>query len=197
VTSISEIDIVVTTHDDTVTFQSFATYGLLDSVVHINFEDNEADSLLDRSNDALIIARVRAGIEAMGYIEEMNPATTQPDVILLIGAIAAEKTAYFSYGWWPYYSGYPGWGGCCYGPGYGWGYPSGGVGSVSYDVGTLVLTLLDPDRPSRPTDEIDTAPIIWLAAMNGILSGSSVSVSNRIAGLIDQAYAQSPYLKTN
>jgi len=196
VTSISEIDIVVTTHDDTVNFQSFTTYALADSVVHIDFEDNMADDLLDRSNDALILARVRAGIEAMGYVEVANP-TIQPDVVLLVGAIAAENTAYFSYGWWPYYGWYPGWGGCCYGPGWGWGYPSGGVGSVSYNVGTLVVTMLDPDRPSDPTGEVDLAPVLWLAAMNGILSGSSISLANRITGLIDQAYAQSPYLNTN
>ncbi len=196
VTSISEIDIVVTTHDDTVNFQSFTTYDLYDMVVHIDFDTlNPSDSLLDRSNDALILAEVRAGIEALVYVEETNPGTTQPDVVLLVGAIAVQKDAYFSYGWWPYYGGYPYWGGCCYGPGWGWGYPSGGVGSVSYDVGTLVITMLDPDRPSNPDTEVDTAPVLWLAAMNGILTGSGQG--GRITNLIRQAYSQSPYLKTN
>ena len=103
VTSIAELDIVVTTHDDTVTFTSFATYALLDSVVHIDYEDNMADDLLDRSNDQAIRDEVRAGIEAMGYVEEPNPNTTQPDVILLIGAIATENDAYFAWGWWPWW----------------------------------------------------------------------------------------------
>ena len=197
VTSIAQIDVVVTTHDDTVTFTNFATYTLLDSVVHINYEDNLADSLLDRTNDALILAEVRAGIEAMGYMEEPNPLTTQPDVILLVGAIAVVKDAYFAYGWWPYYGWGGGWGGCCYGPGWGWGYPSGGVAKVTYDVGTLVITMLDPDRPSNPSTEVDTAPVLWLAAINGILSGSTAGQAVRITNLIDQAYDQSPYLNTN
>ncbi len=194
VTSVAQLDVVLTAHDDTVNFQSFTTYLLLDSVVHIDYENNMADDLLDRSNDALILSEVRAGIEAMGYVEETDPGTTQPDVVLLVGAIAAENTAYFSYGWWPYYGGYPGWG-CCYGPGWGWGYPSGGVGSVSYDVGTLVITMLDPDRPSNPDTEVDTAPVLWLAAINGILTGSGQAA--RLTNLIRQAYDQSPYLKTN
>jgi hypothetical protein len=198
VTSIAQIDVVITTHDDTVSFASFTTYDLYDEVVHIDFDTlNPSDSLLDRSNDALILAEVRAGIEALGYVEEMNPGTTPPDVVLLVGAIAVEKDAYFSYGWWPYYGGYPYWGGCCYGPGYGWGYPSGGVGKVTYDVGTLVITMLDPDRPSDPSDEDMTAPVLWLAAINGILSGSTAGQAVRITNLIDQAYDQSPYLDIN
>ena len=195
VTNIAEIDIVVTTHDDTVNFQSFTTYDLYEMVVHIDFDTlSPSDSLLDRSFDALILAEVRAGIEALGYVEEMNPGTTQPDVVLLVGAIAVQKDAYFSYGWWPYYGGYPYWGGCCYGPGWGWGYPSGGVGSVTYDVGTLVITMLDPD-PSNPDGEVDLASVIWLAAMNGILTGTGQGA--RITNLIRQAYDQSPYLKLN
>jgi len=197
VTSIAQIDVVITTHDDTVTFTNFATYALLDSVVHIDYEDNMADDLLDRSNDALILSEVRAGIEAMGYMEEPNPNTTQPDVILLVGAIATQKDAYFAWGWWPWWGWGGGWGGCCYGPGWGWGYPGGGVGRVSYEVGTLVITMLDPDRPSNPDTEIDTAPVLWLAAINGILSGSSTGLTARITNLIDQAYDQSPYLNTN
>ncbi len=193
VTSIAELDIVVTAHDDTVTFTSFTTYGLLDSVVHIDLEDNANDSLLNRDNDALILARVRAGIEGMGYVEEMDPANTTPDVILLVGALAVEKDAYFSYGWWPYYGWYPYYP-CCYGPGYGWGYPGGGVGSVTYATGTLVITMLDPARPGTG---VDLAPILWVAGINGLLEGSTAGLTTRITNLIDQAFRQSPYLSAN
>ncbi len=197
VTSIAQIDVVVTTYDDTVSFASFTTYFLLDSVVHIDYEDNMADDLLDRSNDLAIIDAVRAGIEAMGYVEEPNPNTNQPDVILLIGAIATENDAYFAWGWWPWWGWGGGWGGCCYGPGWGWGYPGGGVGSVTYEVGTLMIGMFDPDRPSNPDTEVDLAPVLWLAAINGILSGSSTGLTARITNLIGQAYDQSPYLMTN
>ncbi len=193
VTNVAELDIVVTTHDDTVTFTSFTTYALLDSVVHIDLEDNANDSLLTRDNDALILARVRAGIEGMGYVEEMDPANTTPDVILLVGALAVEKDAYFSYGWWPYYGWYPYYP-CCYGPGYGWGYPGGGVGSVTYATGTLVITMLDPARPGTG---VELAPILWVAGINGLLEGTAPGVTARITTLIRQAFDQSPYLSAN
>ena len=202
VTSIQQLDVVITAHDDTVTFTSFATYALLDSVVHIDPDslvDPDApaateDSLLSRDNDALILAEIRAGIEGMGYVEELNPATNTPDILLLVGAWAASNTAYFSYGWWPYYGWYPYYP-CCYGPGYGWGYPSGGVGSVSYSTGTLVITMLDPDRPD-PEDD-DNAPVLWVAGINGLLEGSAAGLTARITNLIDQAFDQSPYLSAN
>jgi len=193
VTSIAELDIVVTTHDDTVTFTSFATYALLDSVVHIDLMDNANDDLLDRSNDALILAQVVAGIEGMGYVEEMDPANNTPDVVLLVGALAVEKDAYFSYGWWPYWGWYPYYP-CCYGPGYGWGYPGGGVGSVTYAVGTLVIIMLDPTRPGNG---VDTAPIVWVAGINGLLGSSATGLAARITNLIDQAFDRSPYLSAN
>ena len=193
VTNIAELDIVVTTHDDTVTFTSFATYALLDSVVHIDLMDNANDDLLDRSNDALILAGVVAGIKGMGYVEEMDPANNTPDVVLLVGALAVEKDAYFSYGWWPYWGWYPYYP-CCYGPGYGWGYPGGGVGSVTYTAGTLVIIMLDPTRPGNG---VDTAPILWVAGINGLLGSSATGLAARITNLIDQAFDQSPYLRAN
>jgi len=191
-TNVAELDIVVTAHDDTVTFTSFTTYALLDSVVHIDLEDNANDDLLDRSNDALILARVRAGIEGMGYTEEMDPDNNTPDVLFLVGAWAAANTAYFSYGWWPYYGWYPYYP-CCYGPGYGWGYPVGGVGSVSYNTGTLVITMLDPSRPGTGMQ----APVLWVAGINGLLEGSAASQTARITNLINQAFDQSPCLRPN
>ena len=189
VTSVQQLDVVITAHDDTVTFTSFATYGLLDSVVHIDGDTLGLipDTLLSRANDALILATIRAGIEAKGYVEEPNPATNTPDVLFLVGATSATTTAYFSYGWWPYYGWYPYYS-CCYGPGYGWGYPSGGVGSVTYDAGTLVITMLDPSRPGTGME----APVLWAAGMNGLLTGSDASQAARITNLIDQAFDQAP-----
>ena len=191
VTNVQQLDVVVTSHDDTVSFSSFSTYAVLDSVVHIDLEDNVNDSLLNRDNDALILARVRAGIEGMGYVEELDPLNNTPDVLLLVGALAVTKTAYSSYGWWPWFGwGYsPGWR-CCE-PGYGWGYPWAPVRTVSYAVGTLLITMMDPSRPSLG---FDTAPVLWVAGINGLLEGSTSSIVTRITTTIDQAFDQSPYL---
>ena len=65
-TNIAELDIVVTTHDDTVTFTSFATYVLLDSVVHIDLMDNANDNLLDRASAPT--SRTTSGVVLAGSI---------------------------------------------------------------------------------------------------------------------------------
>ena len=193
VTNIQQLDVVVTTHDDSVSFSTFSTYVVLDSVVHIDLIDNDNDSLLTRENDELILSRVVAGIQGMGYVEEMDPDNNTPDVVLLVGALGVTKRAYISYPWYPYWGwGWGGGWGCC-GPGYGWGYP-GGVTTVTWDVGTLLITMLDPDAPSTGND---LAGVIWLAGINGILSSSASATTARITSLIDQAFTQSPYLSPN
>ena len=190
-TNIQQLDLVVTAHDDTVSFSRFGTYVVLDSVVHIDLEDNANDSLLSRENDALILAQVATNMEALGYVEELDPDDNVPDVVLLVGALAVTKDAYVSYGWWPWYGwGYPpGWG-CC-GPGYGWGYPWAPVSTVRYSVGTLLITMMDP---SRPSNGVDTAPVLWVAGINGLLEGSTSDIVTRVTTTIDQAFDQSPYL---
>jgi hypothetical protein len=186
VTSIQQLDLVVTVHDETVDFTSLDTYVLLDSVVHIDFEDATNNDLLDRDNDDLILSRIRSQIEALGYVEETDPENNAPDAIFLVGALAVTRTEYYVsypwYGWWGWYPYWP----CC-GPGYGWGYPIGG--SISYNTGTLFINMVDPTLASG-----ETLPIAWIAVLNGLLTDGTTT---RITDAIDQAFAQSPYLRTN
>ena len=187
VTSVQQLDIVVTVHDETVDFTSFSTYALLDSVVHIDREDNNNDSLLTRANDALVLSQIRTNIEALGYVEEMDPANNTPDVIFLVGAFAFTNTdIYVTYPWYGWYGWYPYWP-CC-GPGYGYGYPAVPI-AVQYDTGTLAISMVDPTLAT-----VDVLPIIWLAGINGLLSGSQAGIAARITNAIDQAFDQSPYL---
>ena len=187
VTDVQQLDLVITTHDETVVFTSFSTYALLDSVIHIDIEDNNNDDLLTRANDALILSQVRSNIEALGYVEEADPANTPPDVILLVGAWAVTTTnIYAGYPWWGWYGWYPYWP-CC-GPGYGWGYPVY-PSVVQYDTGTLAITMVNPISPAA-----DTLPVMWVAGINGLLSGSEAGISARITSAINQAFDQSPYL---
>jgi len=81
----------------------------------------------------------------------------------------------------PWYYG-PSW---SFSMGWGWGYPS----VSSYTTGTLVMTLIADGE-----DYIDPTRV-WTGAINGLLSGSYNST--RVNNAIDQAFTQSPYLKTN
>ncbi len=118
-----------------------------------------------------------------------------PIALLLSNGAQAQDFYYaISYGWgpwfgWGYSPGYP----CC-GPGYGWGYPWAPVSTVSYAVGTLLITMMDP---SRPDNGVDTAPVLWVAAINGLLEDSTSGIVTRITNLIGQAFDQSPYLNPN
>jgi hypothetical protein len=186
-TNVQQLDLVITTHDKTVDFTSFTTYVLLDSVVHVDLEDNNNDDLLTRVNDALILSQIRSNIEALGYVEEADPANNPPDVILLVGAWAFTTTnIYAGYPWWGWYGWYPYWP-CC-GPGYGWGYPVYPT-VVQYDTGTLAITMVNPISPAD-----NMLPVMWVAGINGLLSGSETGISARVSSTIDQAFNQSPYL---
>ena len=46
----------------------------------------------------------------------------------------------------------------------------------------------------RPSLGFDTAPVLWVAGINGLLEGSTSSIVTRITNSIDQAFDQSPYL---
>ena len=87
-------------------------------------------------------------------------------------------------GWWGgWYPGYPG--GCYY-----CGYPS--YGSVTYQVGTVVLEMYDFRRIATegPPDDMS-----WIGLMRGILGTNSSSNATRVISGIQQAFKQSPYLK--
>ena len=93
VTSVQQLDVVVTTHDDTVTFTNFATYALLDSVVHIDLENALNDSLLDlRRPEALTLQQTMAigtaGFTAMLSVLalEERGVTPHKGPILVTGA---------------------------------------------------------------------------------------------------------------
>ncbi len=190
VANVQQTDVVVTAHDETVDFTGLRTYVLLDSVVHIDLEDNNNDNLLTRDNDALILSRVAAGMEGYGYTEETDPDNNTPDVILQVGALAVTHGAYVSYSWWDWWGWYPSYP-CC-GAGWGYWYPwAPAVGVVTYDVGTLVITMI---APAKIGPLADTITAVWVAGINGLLQGSAASISARITSTIDQAFDQSPYL---
>ena len=60
---------------------------------------------------------------------------------------------------------------------------------VSYDVGTLLVEMVDPNNPG-PDQRL---PSVWNMAMYGVL-GAKSGVQARLEKGIDQAFTQSPYL---
>ena len=66
-----------------------------------------------------------------------------------------------------------------------------GALGYSYTTGTVLTAMLDLRNPDTTNG---TVPVIWLGALNGVISAPS-SIETRIVQGLDQAFEQSPYLR--
>ncbi|HLT72233.1 MAG TPA: DUF4136 domain-containing protein [Cyclobacteriaceae bacterium] len=178
-----ELDIVVTNFRDAYDFHGKTTYARPDKIVIItgNQQEGEDPVFIPEATAALILAQIDENMEDLGY--QQVDVSADPDLLLTPAAWETTTIVYwydYWYWWWGGY--YPGWG---YYPGYYPGYVS------AYSAGTLVMGLIDPVEVGA-----NGKPLIqWTGAVNGILTGSYDA--SRISKAIDQAFDQSPYLRTN
>ena len=190
VTNVAQTDLVVTVHDSTTNFGAIRTYAMPDSVVQL-FEDSAGSIDLTDEHDSLMLALTVENMTALGYTLEDDPVANGADVIVFLAKIGLENEYYVYYpGWcsgggWGWWGGWGGWGGC-----WGWYYP-GWVGSGSYEVGTVIIAMMDPDKRETVGDSLRAA-MVWTGALSGILAGSATET--RITSGINQAFTQSPYL---
>jgi Domain of unknown function (DUF4136) len=189
-TSVAELDVVATAHDDTVNFASIGTFVMPDSVVEIVPPESVATSLpFNHDYDQIILDGVASKLAALGYTRLPSFSAGNPDVVVTIKGIAIRNTdIYVSYPWWGYWGWY-GWP-CCYGPGWGVGYYPV-VTATQYDVGTIAVDMWDLRRADATAMQI---PAIWTAALRGLLEGSAADAPFRINQALDRAFSQSPYL---
>jgi hypothetical protein len=172
----SDLDIVYTDYDDQFDFVSKGVYSIPDKIVKIEGElaDGEEPEYVKEPYNTQMLQKMENNMTALGWTKTEDPANAD---LVLFPAVWTNTTIYYWYDYWCWY--YP------YYCGWGWGYPS----VSSYTTGTLLMTLTaDGDDYIEPSQ-------VWTAAVNGLLSGS-YDVS-RVNKAIDQAFTQSPYLKTN
>jgi Domain of unknown function (DUF4136) len=182
-TSPDDIGWVVTLVDST-TSSLFAarTFALPDTVVELR-----GDSDFDHAADPIIADRIRAHFTALGWTEVRDPSGPSPDVLVVLGASTRVEVGYTYVDWFSSYGSVPYWGTAD--PTWAWGMPGGAIPYV-FEVGTLLLTMVDL---RAPRDSTKLVPILWIAAINGVLSDAA-TLPRALDG-IDQAFAQSPYLK--
>lgn len=177
-----ELDTVTTLFDPEENFAQNQTYALADEIVHLcDGEVEDPDCIpISRAFDEEVLARVETEMDSLGYTRVALDPENPPDVIVQVSALATENYAIVgSYcDWWYWYYPY-----YCYYPPY-WT-------TVEYEVGTVFVTMVDPARIAAD----DRIPIVWLAAVNGVLSTSTDNLQRVLTG-IDQAFEQSPYLNT-
>jgi hypothetical protein len=175
----SDYDAVATFYNKSADFGSFANIRLVDTVLHIVPEGSQDD--ITRDYDDLMLTTVQNNLTARGYTVERNLDTTDIDAVVFV-SVTSSKT-YVAYG--GYNPCYWGW----YYYGCGWSYPPYYGGVYSYETGTMLIDMFDGDRPATPGDRIDN---FWVATMNGLVGKRNPN--STIPSLINQAFAQSPYL---
>ncbi|AFD05394.1 DUF4136 domain-containing protein [Solitalea canadensis] len=185
--NIEELDVVATVPKKDYNFKQNKTYTLPTRIPIVkDSKPSEADTLPAAVSQP-ILAEIRSQLSAYGYTEVVPGGAGVPDVAITTYALQTTYVgAYYPY-WWDYWGYWP-WGSWGYPWGPGW-YPSG-IYYYSYDTGSLLINISTPDGRAG---EINT---IWLGAVKGVLNGTTSNVQRATAG-IDQAFQQSPYLKTN
>ena len=188
ISSVGEADLVVTFFDSAADFESNVTYTMPDSIVRIA-EDGGSGSANPAVDDQ-ILAQIEAELTAIGY-QRIAVGGAAPDVVVLVTGASVDIDYWSTGGWWGYWGWWPGWGPAL-GPGWVPAYPWDPAYPGTQTVGTLAITMLDPNMVSAEDEEI---PAIWAGVVNGLLQGSDESVRARMVDLIDQVFDQSPYLQ--
>ncbi len=177
-----DLDVVYTNFDPEFDFPGHNTYAMPDQIVTDVQITNAGDTIYEYMKPIYadpILDKIDANLTALGWTKV--DVSANPDVLMMPAGISSTTYFYsYWYCWW--YGGYYG--------GWGWYYPPYYTVS-SYTTGSLIMTMSDPTVDS-PINRSATA---WIGAMNGLLSGNG-NINRALDG-IDQAFAQSPYLRTN
>lgn len=191
-----EFDVVATFYDQDANFGAFTTFASrTDSILQIEIPGVE-NIQLSHEYDEDLLKQINDAFEGRGYTRETDPQQNKPDMAVLVSAAAS--TEYNPYGSSPWYSFWGSWFADSLGVnvdvnwGLDYSWYSGSV-VYSYDVGALVILLLDITNVDETTERADI-PVLWMGTFNGLLSGSSVAIGGRVSNAIDKMFAQSPYL---
>ncbi|HEY6144020.1 MAG TPA: DUF4136 domain-containing protein [Flavobacterium sp.] len=178
----SDLDVVYTNYQDDYDFVSKSTYARPDKIV-VDVEISLGDTTFVYMEDKYaipILETIDNNMTKLGWTKVDISST--PDVLLTPGLMSSTTVFYsYWYDWW--YGGY-------YPPYWGWYYPPY-VSVSSYTTGNLIMTISDPNISSP----INKSPAVWVGSCAGVVSWN-YNVS-RVTNGINQAFAQSSYLKTN
>ncbi|MEJ2536942.1 MAG: DUF4136 domain-containing protein [Calditrichia bacterium] len=183
--SVADYDTVLTRYDRNVNFDLFSSYAMPDTVLHLVPEGEKDD--LTREYDNLVLTEVANQMATLGYTR-VTDTTQSVDIIVLVSAAKSEWRVLDYYppgsGWWGWYPWYPGGGWYPWYPGY--------IGEYKFATGSIFLSIIDSE-----SSEENVIPL-WGAFLNGLANSDTPSgVRQRIRSGINQAFAQSAYLKTN
>lgn len=184
---------VYTQYNKGVAFSDFKTFYAPDSILRIGNEQNQT-YLTNTSAQTMIQAYV-TNLENRGFKRVAQKDSADFGVQLSY----IENTQYVM-DWWggdypwiayPYY-----WSPSYWGPSYGdWFYPY--PITYSFSTGTLMGELLELTPAGKQgTAGSTNITVMWSSLISGFIYGSGNMNVNKVVASIDQAFVQSPYLKT-
>lgn len=180
--------VVYTEFADDADFSGFGTYYLPDSILE---PGSGHDATYWKDDYAqMLVAEVAHCMNERGYTRlEGETAKDVADVGLQMTYIAQTNqvvTGGYFYGWWDYGYWGPWWDS--------WYYPY--PVTYTYDTGTLIIEMADL---ARGNGEVSgrRLPIVWYVNAQGYSFGNARADIDLLLRAVDQAFAQSPYIKTN
>ena len=182
--------LVYTTPSKDVDFSQYRTFDIADSVLVIGQSDKPYYS---KSNNALaLVQQYRINMEKRGFIYTPSNPAAQLGVQLTYVEKTERFVRYYSdpY-WWLDYPGY--WPSNYWGNWTGWYYPY--PVSYTYTTNALITDIVDL-TPVASEDGSKPLTIVWSAYIGGPASASISTDVKRMQQSIDQAFAQSQYLKS-
>jgi hypothetical protein len=177
--------VVITVVDHGPALATARSFALPDTVVEVPVGSNT----LDHASDQQIIADVRAHMVGLGWHDVGTNRAATPDVVLLVAASTRIQTGVAYVDWFGAWGTLPYWGPAVSG-GWAWGVPAGAV-PYAFQAGTLIIAMLDRRAENVALQSI---PLLWAAGIDGVLTTTASTTERALAG-VDQAFAQSLYLK--
>lgn len=176
--------VVVTNRDNTANFGNYKTFYISDTVA--NLGGTGADTILTDANAQTLVQTVKDNMTARGYTFVARSAN--PDLGLQIGVVKVNTTVAYP-GWW---DGYYGWWDPWY---WGWYYPYYYPWTTvySYSSGSVIINMYDIKNAQAKQNITG----IWNNINFGALGSNTSSNLTRAVNAINQAFVQSPYVKTN
>jgi hypothetical protein len=166
---------ILTQYDTKVDFNTYKTYSLASNIIKITDDGNTP--LTGNTADA-ILKQIDINMAARGFVKVA--ATAKPDlgIEVLYFQNTTVYTYYYDYwGWYGYYYPY---------------YPYYPVYYASYTTGMANIELLDL-KTADTTNHLTS--IRWNAFVRGLMTEGHTT--SEITGSVDQAFIQTPQLKTN
>ncbi|MCH6233621.1 DUF4136 domain-containing protein [Cognataquiflexum rubidum] len=184
---VTTLDVVYTNFNPDFDFAQGTTFAIPENVVIVTetpIQPGQQPPFIDFVAGRSILGAIRANMLARGFTQVNQFAN--PDYILL-PTVPESNSLIFNYNWWFWDWWIPN-----LGAGLGWiypGYQPAVVSSVS--TGSLLIQLVN----MKSVNASNQLEVDWVVIVNGALTGSQTSNTERAVAGINQAFIQSPYIQ--